>query len=140
MSLTPAQIAKDNMFAHDQFSQLLGMEIIDISEGSATVSLLVTGRMTNGFGIAHGGITYSLADSAFAFACNSLGHIAVSVETAISHMSKVASGDKITAKAKMIHRSRSLGRFEVKVTNQDGKLVADFKGTCFFTDKLHEAF
>lgn len=132
---TPEQIANDAMYSRDAFSQLLGMRIIDVERGSATVSMSVTDQMTNGFGIAHGGITYSLADSAFAFACNSLGHVAVSVETSISHMKKVAVGDSLTADAKMIQRSRSLGRFVVPITNQHGDLVADFKGTCFFTEK-----
>ena len=137
MPHTPAHIAKEIMFAKDKFSQLLGMQITAITKGSATVTLKVKDNMTNGFGIAHGGITYSLADSAFAFACNSLGQVAVSAETAISHMSKVVAGDELSATANMIQRSRRLGRFEVKVINQDGKLVADFKGTCFFTEKEH---
>lgn len=135
MSKSPHQIVQDTMFANDAFSQLLGMEIMEVSEGQCTVQLQVTTQMTNGFGIAHGGISYSLADSAFAFACNSFGHVAVSVETSISHMHKVAVGDLLTAEAKMKQRSRSLGRFSVEVYNQERKLVADFKGTCFFTDK-----
>jgi len=138
MPQTPAHIAKEIMFAQDNFSQLLGMEITEISEGVSTVTLVVKDSMTNGFDIAHGGITYSLADSAFAFACNSLGHVAVSAETSISHMSKVMTGDVLTARAIMIQRSRRLGRFEVKVHNQVNKLVADFKGTCFFTEIEHK--
>lgn len=135
MAKSPLEIARDTMYAQDAFSQLLGMQIEEMAAGKATVSMTVTEQMTNGFGIAHGGISYSLADSAFAFACNSLGHVAVSVETAISHMSKISVDDQLTAKAAMIQRSRSLGRFEVKIYNQEDKLVADFKGTCFFTDK-----
>jgi len=135
MGKTPQQIVHEAMYSNDAFSQHLGMAVTYISQGACTVQLTVTDLMTNGFGIAHGGITYSLCDSTFAFACNSLGHVAVSAETSISHLHKVMSGDRLTATANMIQRSRSLGRFSVSVHNQDGKLVADFKGTCYFTDK-----
>lgn len=138
MSKTPEQIVKDIMLEHDAFSQLLGMQIVSIAKGLCKVSLVVTESMTNGFGIAHGGITYSLSDSAFAFASNSLGYIAVSAETSISHLQKVSVGDQLTASATMIQRSRSLGRFAVQVHNQAGELVSDFKGTCYFTNKKHE--
>jgi len=138
MSKTPEQIVKQIMLENDAFSQLLGMQVVAVAEGACTVSLEVTKAMTNGFGIAHGGITYSLSDSAFAFACNSLGYMAVSVETSISHMQKVSVGDQLSAKATMVQRSRSLGRFVVQVHNQTGELVSDFKGTCYFTDKKYE--
>lgn len=121
----------------DMFSQLLGMKIIKSSLGKCHVKLTVTEQMTNGFGIAHGGITYSLADSAFAFACNSYGEVAVSIETTISHISKVIVGDVLIAKAKVMNRSRRLGVYTVKVTNQNKTIVAHFKGTCFHTGKYH---
>lgn len=133
MSKSATEIAKSIMYDHDAFSQLLGMEITAVGLQTATVRMAVTAEMTNGFGIAHGGITYSLADSTFAFACNSEGTQAVSVETSISHVAKVSAGDVLTATASLISRSRKIGRYQVKVHNQEEKLVADFKGTCYYT-------
>lgn len=127
------------MYDKDAFSQHMGMTIVAVEEGKSIVQLTVTDQMTNGFGMAHGGITYSLADSAFAFACNSFGAIAVSVETSISHVKKVEKGDILTAHASMIHRSRKLGLYSVKIYNQRKELVADFKGTCYHTGKEHES-
>ena len=92
-------------------------------------------EMLNGFGIAHGGITYSFADSAFAFASNSRGKKAVSIETSISHLKTVNEGDVLTAKAKEIHVSNKIGTYLIDVTNQNDDLVASFKGTVYRTSK-----
>ena len=92
-------------------------------------------EMCNGFGIAHGGISYSFADSAFAFACNSHGFKAVSVETSISHVAPLNAQDIIEAFAIEKHRSRKIGVYEIKVKKLDGTLVALFKGTCYVTSK-----
>ena len=137
MYKSPEHIVREVMYANDSFSQLLGMEILQIEHGEVKVTMEVSEKMTNGFNIAHGGISYSLADSAFAFASNSLGHVALTVETSISHLEKVVKGDTLTAIARLVHRSNKLGRFEVKVFNQDEALVANFKGTCYFTHKTH---
>ena len=91
--------------------------------------------MLNGFGIAHGGITYSLADSALAFACNSHGKKAVSVETSISHLVQLKEGDEIFANAKELSRSNKIGLYDVSITNANGELVASFKGTVYRTSK-----
>jgi acyl-CoA thioesterase len=92
--------------------------------------------MLNGFQIAHGGISYSLADSTLAFAANSHGQQCVSVETSISHLAKVNLGDTLTSTAKEIYRGKKTGVYEVKIVNQTQRLVAHFKGTVFVSDEL----
>jgi len=131
----PWQIAKELMYDKDAFSQWLGIEILDMKAGIATVQMTVREEMTNGFGIAHGGITYSLADSAFAFASNSQGRMAVSVETSISHTMPVHVGDVLTAIAKEEHLSNKIGVYHIHITNQKNEKVALFKGTVYRTSK-----
>ena len=91
--------------------------------------------MTNGFGIAHGGITYSLADSALAFASNSHGKKSVSVETSISHIKPLKAGDLIIAEAEEISVTNKIGIYHIKIKNQNTELVASFKGTVYRTSK-----
>lgn len=124
----------DQMYAKDTFSQWLGIKIDKIEQGFAQISMTVSSDMLNGFGIAHGGITYSLADSAFAFASNSQGKHAVSIETSISHTKAVKPGDQLTAVAKEDNLSNRLGIYSVTVTNQKNDVVALFKGTVFRKD------
>lgn len=128
-------IAKKMMYDKDGFSQWFGMEILAVGQGTATVTMKVEPHMTNGFGIAHGGITYGLADSAFAFASNSQGKKAVSIETSISHLAAVHIGDQLTAHAIEENLSRRLGVYTVKIFNQTQTLVAHFKGTVFRKDE-----
>lgn len=124
----------DIMYNGDAFSQWLGIKVEDCAPGSCTLSMTVREEMTNGFKIAHGGISYSLADSALAFASNGHGTHALSIETSISHTKAVKAGDTLIAKANEIRKSRSLGIYEVKVENEAGELVAHFKGTVFRKD------
>lgn len=128
--MTPKAIV-DQMYANDTFSQWLGITVEKVEQGFAQISMIVKGDMLNGFGIAHGGITYSLADSAFAFASNSQGRHAVSIETSISHTKAVNEGDKLTAVAKEDNLANRLGIYSITVTNQDNEIVALFKGTVF---------
>jgi len=132
-----AERAKDivlnKMLAKDAFSKWLGIEVTSIGQGQCTLQMVVSDQMTNGFGIAHGGIAYSLADSALAFAANSHGQQAVSIETQISHLRKVSIGDTLVATAIEINRNRSLGVYEVSIHNQDNKPIAHFKGTVYLT-------
>ena len=129
------QIVNQGMYDNDAFSQWLGIELVDIEFGECTARMKVRDEMLNGFKIAHGGITYSLADSVFAFATNSIGQQAVSIETSISHTGKVVSGDILTAKSKRIHKTRRFASYLVSVTNQNDDLVASFKGTVYYTGK-----
>ena len=129
---SPKEIVQ-GMLQNDAFSQLLDMQIIALELGTCTLSCPVTKASTNGFGIAHGGLTYSLADSALAFASNGHGQHAVSIETSIAHLKPVAAGDLLTAEAVERHRSKTLGRYDVTV-RRDGIDVAHFRGTVFFQD------
>ena len=123
------------MFEGDAFSKWLGIEIVAVKEGFCELNLSVREEMTNGFKIAHGGITYSLADSALAFASNSHGRKSVSVETSISHTKQCLVGDLITAKAIEKSISNKIAIYEIKITNQKDETVALFKGTVYRTSK-----
>ena len=126
----------DTMMANDFFSQWLGIEVLQTGEGISKLKMTVTKDMLNGFGIAHGGITYSLADSALAFASNSHGKKSVSVETSISHMVSLTEGDEIIAEAKEENRSNKIGVYSIKVCkSSDNSIVALFKGTVYRTSK-----
>ena len=126
-----ASLIISRMYDNDPFSQWMGMERVEEGEGFCTLRMTVRREMTNGFGLAHGGITYSLADSALAFASNSRGQHALSIETSISHLAPVSAGDVLTARAREQHLSPRLAHYEVNITNQNGALVALFKGTVY---------
>ena len=132
-SMEPKQIV-DRMMAKDWFSQWLGIEIAGVSAGACTLRMTVRKEMLNGFGIAHGGITYSLADSALAFASNSKGRHSLSVDTSISHVKSLKEGDAIVANAECITETDKLGHFQVTmVRERDNAVVAIFKGLVFKT-------
>lgn len=125
----------DQMMEKDLFSQWLGIERLQERPGFCQLRMTVRKEMCNGFEIAHGGITYSLADSALAFASNSHGRQAVSIETSISHIRPVVPGEKIIATAEEKTASNRIGIYEVKVEKENGELIALFKGTVFRKDK-----
>lgn len=106
-----------------------------VEAGACVLELTVRKEMLNGFAIAHGGITYSLADSCLAFASNSHGIQAVSVETSISHTKAVKEGDVLTAATEEMSLSNRIGVYHISVTNQRGETVALFKGTVYRTGK-----
>ncbi|MBZ5858755.1 hydroxyphenylacetyl-CoA thioesterase PaaI [Flavihumibacter profundi] len=125
----------DHMIQQDAFSQWLGVEVLEVREGYSRIKMQVREEMVNGFGIAHGGISFSLADSAFAFACNNRNNLSVALDVAISFIKAVHSGDTLWAEAKEIHNGRSTGVYLITVINQLNEEVALFKGTCFRTGK-----
>ena len=125
----------DHMMENDAFSKWLGIEVISISEGYSKVKMLVREEMINGFGIVHGGIAFSLADSAFAFACNNRNNLSVALDVTITFTKAVNIGDELIAEAKEVHNGRTTGVYMIEITNQHDKLVALFKGTCFRTGK-----
>lgn len=131
---SPAAIT-EQMMCHDAFSRWLGIEVLEIGPGRCVLRMTVRAEMLNGFGIAHGGITYALADSALAFASNSHGRKAVSVETSISHTKALHEGEQITATAEEEHRSEKIGIYRVRVGNAQGDTVAVFKGVVYRTGK-----
>jgi acyl-CoA thioesterase len=123
------------MYDNDWFSQWLGIERLEVKQGKCVLRMTIRKEMLNGFAIAHGGITYSLADSALAFASNSHGRMSVSVETSISHTESLKEGDVITATAEEMSLSNKVGVYHITVTNQHNKVVALFKGTVYRTSK-----
>jgi acyl-CoA thioesterase len=133
--LMKAKHIVDKMYRHDLFSQWLDIKLIDVKPGNVKLSLLVRPEFTNGFKVAHGGITYSLADSALAFASNGYGKHALSIETSISHTKPVFEGDQLTAITEELVSTRSLGIYHIKVFNQMHELVAIFKGTVYKKEK-----
>ena len=123
------------MISGDAFSKWLGIEILELSEGLCKLKMTVRDEMTNGFNIAHGGISYSLADSALAFAANTYGTHALSIETSILYKKKVLNGDVLTAHTKEISKHEKTVNYDVSITNQKNIEVALFKGTVYRTDK-----
>ena len=132
---TKATKVIDKMYDNDAFSQWLGIERIEEREGYCKLKMVLTNKMTNGFGIAHGGIAYSLADSALAFAANAIGFYGVSIETSISHTKPAHVGDILIAEAIEKSHSKRFGIYEVTIKNERGELIALFKGTIYRTGK-----
>lgn len=133
-----ARIAR-SMMEQDLFSQWLGIDITDIGDGRCSCRMMVRSDMVNGFGVAHGGIAFSLADSAFAFACNSRGDVTVSIENSVTYPAPVHPGDILTAVAREEAASNRLGYYAVEVRNQRDETVALFRGTAFRTSRRHSA-
>lgn len=131
---TPAQVI-EHMLQHDRFSQWLGISVVEIKEGYSKIKMTVREEMLNGFGIVHGGIAFSLADSAFAFACNNRNNLSVALDTSINFIKPVHPGDELIAEAKELHNGRSTGLYHISIYNQHNHLVAQFKGTCYRTGK-----
>ncbi|WP_226998881.1 hydroxyphenylacetyl-CoA thioesterase PaaI [Flavisolibacter tropicus] len=131
---SPSEVVA-HMMQHDAFSQWLGIQILDIKEGYSKINLILREEMLNGFGVIHGGICFSLADSAFAFACNNRNNLSMALDTSINFTKPTFPGDVLTAEAKELHNGRSTGLYLITVTNQRNEQVALFKGTCFRTGK-----
>jgi acyl-CoA thioesterase len=125
------------MMVKDAFSQWLGVVIVDIRPRRAVVRMTVREEMVNGFGVCHGGIAFSLADSALAFASNTHGRVTVSIENTITYPKVIAIGDTLTATAKEESSTSRLGFYKVTVRRSDDAIVALFKGTVYKTQKPH---
>ena len=125
----------DTMYKNDAFTQWLGIEVVEVKDGYCELKMTVRKEMLNGFQIAHGGIAYSLADSALAFASNSHGRKSLSVETSISHTVSVKKGDVLTTNSKELALSDKTGVYLITITNQNNEDVAYFKGTVYRTSK-----
>jgi acyl-CoA thioesterase len=130
-----AQRVVARMYDNDPFSRWLGIRCVRVEAGRCILELEVRQEMLNGFSIAHGGITYALADSCLAFASNSHGIQSVSVETSISHTKAVQAGDLLTATSEEMSLGRTIGIYHITVTNQRDETVALFKGTVYRTGK-----
>ena len=125
----------DTMYQNDAFSQWLGIEVVEVEDGYCKLNMTVRKEMLNGFQIAHGGIAYSLADSALAFASNSHGRKSLSVETSISHTVSVKEGDILIVTTKELSLSDKIGVYLITIINQSNEDVAYFKGTVYRTSK-----
>lgn len=127
--------AVDKMFANDHFSHWLGINIISAQPGRCELQMTVRKEMLNGFEILHGGVSYSLADSALAFASNSYGKLSVALEVSMSYPAAAREGDILTAEAEELSLTNKIGVYLIKVTNQDQKQIGIFKGTVYRTSK-----
>jgi acyl-CoA thioesterase len=130
-----ASIVVEHMMKHDLFSQWLGIKVIDIKEGYSKITMTIRKEMINGLGIIHGGVAFSMADSAFAFACNNRNVLSVALDTSINFLKPVHIDDVLIAEAKELHNGRSTGLYHITITNQHEHVVAVFKGTCYRTNK-----
>lgn len=131
MALTPEEVARrsaDAMWANDDASKWLGMSLDAVGPGSATTSFTVEKHHTNGHDICHGGYIFTLADSAFAFACNSHNRIAVAQHNTITFVAPGKLGGRLKAEAREIALFGRSGICDVRVTDQDGRLIAEFRG------------
>jgi acyl-CoA thioesterase len=123
-----AEACAEAMWSTDWASQRLGMRLEHVGPGEATLSMEVTEAMLNGHGSAHGGFIFSVADSAFAFACNTHNQRAVAYQVSITYMAPGRRGDRLTATAREVYRAGRNGIYDVRVTNDRGEPVAEFRG------------
>ena len=123
------------MLEKDLFSQWLGIELLEVKAGYSKIKMRLRREMMNGFGIAHGGIIFALADSAFAFACNSEGKITLALDVSISFPKAGREQEDLIAEAKQVNKTRRTGLYLVEIKNTAGELAALFKGTCYQTEK-----
>lgn len=131
MALTAEEIARrsaDAMWARDDASKWLGASLDAVGPGTATLSMTVEKHHTNGHDICHGGFIFTLADSAFAFACNSYNQLVVAQHNVITFVAPGQLGDRLTATACEVTRFGRSGIYDVRVTNQAGRLIAEFRG------------
>ena len=129
--MTPQDLAEASaqaMWNDDSASQQLGMVLDQIAPGQATLSMTITDAMSNGHGNCHGGYIFTLADSAFAFACNSYNQMAVAQHCSITYLIPGRIGDRLTATAREVSRRGRAGLYDIRITNQDGAHVAEFCG------------
>lgn len=132
-----AERVTELMMRHDAFSRWLGLEIVEIAPRYCVARMTVREEMVNGFGVSHGGIVFSFADSAFAFACNTHGRLTMSIENSITYPAALRPGDVITATAAEESSSSRLSFYRVVVTKGDGSVAALFRGTAYKTSREH---
>ena len=129
--MTPKERAERSaaaMWAGDKASEWVGMELVSVDEGEAVLEMTVQTHHTNGHGTCHGGISFLLADSAFAFACNSRNQNTVGQHTFMSYLAPGFEGDRLRAEAKEVSLTGRSGIYDVVVSNQNGEVLAEFRG------------
>lgn len=133
----PLKIVR-KMLANDSFSQWMGVEIVEVKEGFCKIACTIDSRMLNGFQVTHGGIVFSLADSALAFSAATYGRIALAIDNSISFIKKTKAGDRLVATSKCRSLTHKTGVFEITVTNANGEVLALMKGTVYRTGEEFE--
>ncbi len=123
-----AKRAAAQMMSQDSASQALGITLVSVAPGDAVMQMQVRPDMLNGHGICHGGLIFTLADSAFAFACNSRNQIVVAQSNQITYLSPAQASEVLTASAREVARAGRSGTYDVTVTGEDGRVVALFRG------------
>ncbi len=129
--MTPAELASacaEQMWSEDTASQDLGMHLERVEPGHSIMSFTVTKSMTNGHGICHGGYIFTLADSAFAFACNTYNQVTVAQHCTVTFLAPAQLGDRLTATAREVSRQGRSGLYDVTIKNQSGVTIAEFRG------------
>lgn len=133
-ALTPQEIAervRDGMFANDRASKMMGMRILEVGPGTSTIAMTVRTDMLNGHDICHGGFITTLADSTFAFACNSYNEVTVASGITIDFLAPAREGDVLTAHGREVSQAGRTGVYDIEVTNQRGERVAVFRGRSY---------
>lgn len=130
-----SSIIVDKMLQHDKFSQWLGIKKIKSEPGHCILQMTIREEMVNGFGIAHGGIAFSLADSALAFSSNAYGRLSVALECSISFPVAVNVNDVLTCESKELSLTNKTATYHIEISNQKNQKVAFFKGTVYRTSK-----
>lgn len=133
-----AESVVQGMLARDAFSRWLGVDVLRVAPGQCTLRMTVRAEMLNGFGVAHGGVAYALADSALAFASNTNGRVTVSIENNIGYPVAVHPGNVLTAEAVELSASHRVAFYSVTVRNEAGVVVAVFRGTVYRTSQQHQ--
>ena len=132
-----ARATVDAMVAADAFSRWLGVELLALGDGSCSLAMTVRDEMVNGFGVTHGGIAFSLADSAMAFACNQGDTVTVAVDNGVSYPASIRPGDRLVAEARREGGAGRLAWYHVSVRNQEEAVVCLFRGTVYATRRRH---
>ena len=129
--MTPQELAEacaSAMWNDDSASQRLNMSLDHIAPGQATLTMTITADMSNGHGNCHGGYMFTLADSAFAFACNTYNQLVVAQHCSVTYLAPAQIGDRLTATAVEVSRKGRSGIYDVRLTNQNGQHVVEFRG------------
>lgn len=127
----PLELARGvgaKMFEHDRASRALGMELIEVGVGIAKMTMRVRSDMMNGLGTCHGGFIFTLADSTFAFACNSRNHVTVAAGCNIEYLMPAYENDLLTATGQEVALAGRSGIYDIRVENQNGETIATFRG------------
>jgi acyl-CoA thioesterase len=126
-----AELVRKSMFANDRASKALGMQIVEVTPGGAVMTMTVRDDMVNGHDICHGGLMATLADSAFAFACNSYNELTVASGFSIDIVAPARLGDVLTARCTEVSKAGRTGVYDSEITNQRGERVAIFRGRSY---------